>query len=148
MAAIVESIEIARRPEDVFAYLMDPSRMPEWQESAVSVRQEGEGPPQVGSRVAVTRRMGNQERTMTSELVEVDPPRKWAARGIDGPVRGMFTGTVEPLEGGDRSRATISLDFEGHGIGKLLVPLVVRRQVRAELPKNMQTLKQRLESGA
>jgi hypothetical protein len=40
MAAIVESIEISRRPEDVFAYVTDPSRLPEWQESVVSVRRE------------------------------------------------------------------------------------------------------------
>jgi hypothetical protein len=37
MAAIVGSIEIARRPEDVFAYATDSSRFPEWQASVVSV---------------------------------------------------------------------------------------------------------------
>lgn len=37
------------------------------------------------------------------------------------------------------------LDFEGHGIGKLLVPLVVRRQARKEMPANLATLKQRIE---
>ena len=42
MAAIVNSIEISRRPEDVFAYLTNPSHLPDWQESAVSVR--GEAP--------------------------------------------------------------------------------------------------------
>jgi hypothetical protein len=41
---------------------------------------------------------------------------------------------------------TIELDFEGHGIGKLLVPLVVRRQARAEMPTNMRSLKERLEA--
>ena len=30
--------------------------------------------------------------------------------------------------GGGRSRFTAELDFEGRGIGKLVVPLVVRRQ--------------------
>jgi hypothetical protein len=43
---------------------------------------------------------------------------------------------------------TIDLDFEGHGIGKLLVPLVVRRQARMEMPKNQQRLKDLLERGA
>ncbi len=148
MATIVESVDISRRPEEVFSYVTDPSRLPEWQESAVGVRQKGNGPLAVGSRVAVTRRMGRQERTMTSELTEVNPPRSWAVRGIDGPVRGIVNGTIEPLEGGERSRVTIALDFEGHGIGKLLVPLVVRRQVREEMPRNMQKLKERLESGA
>jgi len=85
---------------------------------------------------------------MTAELTELNPPTSWAVRGIDGPVRGNVRGTIEPLDDGMRSRVTIELDFEGHGIGKLLVPLVVRRQARKELPKNQQSLKDRLESGA
>ena len=85
---------------------------------------------------------------MTAELTELNPPTSWAVRGIDGPVRGNVRGTIEPLDDGMRSRVTIELDFEGHGIGKLLVPLVVRRQARKELPKNQQNLKDRLESGA
>jgi uncharacterized protein YndB with AHSA1/START domain len=146
MAPIVNSIEIARRPEDVFAYVTDPSHVPDWQESAVSVR--GDAPLTVGSRVEVTRKVGGTERSMTNEVTEVSPPTSWALRGIDGPIRGNVTGTVEPLGEGERSRVTIALDFEGHGIGKLLLPLFVRRQVQAEMPKNMQNLKNRLESGA
>jgi len=148
VAAIVESIEIARPPEDVFPYVTDPSRLAEWQESVVSARLEGGGPPAVGSRVSVIRRIGRSERTMTAELTELNPPRSWAVRGIDGPIRGNVKGTIDPLDDGARSRVTIELDLEGHGIGKLLVPLVVRRQAQKELPKNQQNLKERLESGA
>ena len=57
-------------------------------------------------------------------------------------------GTIDSLDDGARSRVTLELDFEGHGIGKLLVPLVVRRQAQKELPINVQNLKQRLESAA
>jgi hypothetical protein len=56
--------------------------------------------------------------------------------------------TVEPLTDGSRSRLTIELDFTGHGLGRLLVPLVVRRQAASEMPGNMMRLKQRLESRA
>ena len=148
MAPIVTSIEIARPPEDVFAYVTDPSRLAEWQESVVSTRVDEGGPPGVGSRVTQTRRIGRREQTMTSEITEITPPRSWAVRGVDGPVRGMVKGTVEPLDEGERSRVTIVLDFEGHGIGKLLVPLVVRRQAASQMPSNMRNLKERLESGA
>jgi uncharacterized protein YndB with AHSA1/START domain len=148
MAPIVESIEISRSPEDVFSYVTDPSRLPEWQESVVSVRREDDAPIAVGSRAVVTRRVGRREQAMTAELAELNPPSSWAVRGIDGPVRGMVTGTIEPLGEGERSRVTIALDFEGHGIGKLLVPLVVRRQARLEMPKNQQRLKELLERGA
>ena len=82
------------------------------------------------------------------EMTSISPPRSWAVRGIDGPVRGVVNGTVEPLDDGARSRVTIELDFEGHGLGKLLVPLVVRRQAQKEMPKNQRNLKERLESGA
>jgi uncharacterized protein YndB with AHSA1/START domain len=144
MAPIVSSVEIARRPEDVFSYVTDPSRLAEWQESLVSARAEGGGPPAVGSKMIHVRRVGRGERTMTMEMTELNPPRSWAVRGIDGPVRAIVNGTVEPLDGA-RSRATIELDFEGHGVGKLLVPLVVRRQAKGELPRNVQHLKERLE---
>jgi uncharacterized protein YndB with AHSA1/START domain len=87
MAPIVESIEISRRPEDVFSYVTDPSRLPEWQESVVSVRRDS-APITVGSRAVVTRRVGRREQAMTAELAELNPPRSWAVRGIDGPVRG------------------------------------------------------------
>jgi hypothetical protein len=40
-----------------------------------------------------------------------------------------------------------AFDFEARGIGKLLVPLVVRRQVKRVLPRNEQALKEILESG-
>ena len=148
MAPIVESIEIARRPEDVFAYITDPAHLPDWQESVVSVRRQDEGPVRNGSRVVVTRRVGGRDREMTMELAELDPPRSWVVRGVDGPIRGHAKGKVEALENGERSRVTIELDFEGRGIGKLLVPLVVRRQAQAEMPENEKRLKELLESGA
>src|SRR5919106_6917922 len=148
VAPIVTSIEIARPPGDVFSYVTDPSRLAEWQESVVSTRVDESGPPGVGSRVTQTRRIGRREQTMTSEITEITPPTSWAVRGVDGPVRGMVKGTVEPLDDGERSRVTIELDFEGHGIGKLLVPLVVRRQAQKEMPRNLRNLKERLESGA
>jgi hypothetical protein len=49
------------------------------------------------------------------------------------------------LDGNKRSRVTIELDFEGHGIGRLLVPLVVRPQARKEMSLNCRKLKDRLE---
>ncbi|MGA4541500.1 SRPBCC family protein [Uniformispora flossi] len=145
MSAIKESIDIARSPEDVFAYLADWSHLPEWQESAVAVRPVGTEPTAVGSRIVVTRRMGRREMPMTMEYTELDPPRSWRVDGIDGPVRGHVRGTVEPIGDGTRSRVTMALDFEGHGMGKVMLPLVVRPHVKKELPRNEQKLKDVLE---
>jgi uncharacterized protein YndB with AHSA1/START domain len=148
MAPIVESVEISRRPEDVFRYVTDPDHLRDWQASVVDVKKEEAGPIHPGSRVVVTRQMRRRTQPMTMQIAELDPPRHWTIRGLDSPVRGSVDGTVEPLGEGDRSRVTIKLDFEGRGIGKVLVPLVVRRMAQKEMPRNMQMLKQRLESGS
>jgi len=145
VAAIVHSVEISRSPEDVFAYVTDLSRFTEWQEGVVRAAVEGDQPMSVGSKTTMTRRVGGRERTMTTEVTEYSPPRRFAFRGIDGPIRPSGKGTIEPVGDGTRSRFTFELDFEGHGFGNLILPLV-RRQARKELAKNHENLKQRLES--
>lgn len=147
MAPIVNSVEISRSPEDVFAYVTDVPRLSEWQEGVVSARLEGEGPPRQGARATMTRRVGPREQTLTVEMTEFSPPRSYVFRGLDGPIRPLVNGKVEPLGDGTSSRFTVELDFEGHGFGKLLVPLV-RRQFQRELPANHQNLKRQLESSA
>lgn len=100
-----------------------------------------------GSRVNMTRRIGGREQTMTTELTEFSAPRSYAFRGVDGPVRAFGRGVVEPVADGARSRFRFELDFEGRGLGKLLVVLA-RRQAQKEVPEAHGSLKERLESGA
>jgi Polyketide cyclase / dehydrase and lipid transport len=144
MPAIVERIEISRRPEDVFSYATDFVHFPEWQGGVLSARVEGSAPLSVGSRAVVTRRIGPRERPRTEEMAELNPPRSLAVRGVGGSLTAIAKGTIEPLDGGKRSRVTIALEFEGHAIGKLLVPLV-SRQARRQLPRNELTLEEILE---
>jgi hypothetical protein len=145
MAPIVCSIEVERSPDEVFGYVTDPSRFVEWQENVVSGKMAETGSPKVGARCLTVRRIGLAERPITSAITHVDPPKTWGIHGIDGPLRAIVAVTVTPLTG-KRSEVTIQIDFEGHGIAKLLVPLVVRRQARNEMPKNMRRLKERLEA--
>jgi uncharacterized protein YndB with AHSA1/START domain len=146
MTPIVQSIEIARRPEDVFAYATDFSRFPEWQNSVLSASPEDSAPLAVGARAAVTRRVGPRKLLTTEEIQQLDPPRAWTARGVGGlPVTTIATGTIEPLDHGKRSRVTIALEFHGRGLGKLLVALVIRRQAHQQLQRNIEKLKQQLE---
>ena len=147
MASLVHSVEIDRKPEEVFAYVTDPSRFTDWQENVVSARLLDDGPARQGAKLAMTRRIGRREQSMTSELTAYDPPRSYAFRVLDGPVRAIGRGEFAALDGGERTRFTFELDFEGHGIGKLLVPLVVRRQANKELEESHASLKRKLESG-
>ena len=144
MAPITNSMEVARPAEQVFAFVTDPRHMPEWQKGCLKGQLDGPT-THVGSRCTTTRSIGGREREVTTEITEYDPPRKWADHGIDGPIRAIVVVTVRPLADGTRSRLTIELDFAGHGIGKILVPLVVRRQAAKEMPGNMEQLRRLLE---
>ena len=145
MAPITTTTEIARPPDEVFAYVTDPSHFPEWQEGVVSGHMDAPT-TRVGSRCTTVRKIGGREREVNTNITEYDPPHRWADRGIDGPIRAIVTVTVEPLADGSRSRLTIELDFTGHGIGRLLVPLIVRRQAARQVPEGVSRLKQRLEA--
>jgi uncharacterized membrane protein len=138
----VNSIEIDRPAEEVFAYATDPAKFPSWQKDVVKVSVEGHS---VGSRFTSVRKVGGSERTMTQEITENAPPRRWAARGIDGPIRPNATVAVEPLDG-DRCRVTFGLDFDGRGVAAALTPMV-RRMAAKGAPASHQRLKELLEVG-
>ena len=108
------------------------------------------GTPAVGARCVTTRRIGGASRPSSSEPVQIDPPRTWGVRGPDGPIRAAVDVLVEPVTD-SRSRLTISVDVTGHGIGigigKILMPLMVRREARKEMPDNIAALKRLIEEG-
>ena len=149
MPAVVASTEVDRPAAEVFAYATDPARFSEWQKGVVDghmdSRGDGTQAPAVGAKCVTTRRIGGANRPATSELVHIDPPRTWGVRGLDGPIRATVDVVVQPVTDA-RSRLTISVDFTGRGIGKVLVPLVVRRQARKEMPDNLAALKRRMET--
>src|SRR5262249_57417191 len=86
MAPITATTEIARAPQEVFAYVTDPTRFVEWQHGVVSGRTDGEGPHAVGETCLTTRRIGGANRQSTSEITHIDPPTTAAVRGIERPI--------------------------------------------------------------
>jgi uncharacterized membrane protein len=147
MAPIVESIEIDRSPEDVFAYLDDLGRHKEWDDMIVETKVETEGPTRVGTRATDTRKLPFGKQDISYEVTEHDPPRRSAFRGTNGAVRPVGSVTIEPLDGGARSRVTLEFELQGQGYGKLLAPLG-NREARKHVPEQQAKLKQRLEGGS
>jgi polyketide cyclase/dehydrase/lipid transport protein len=146
MAAATGSIEISRRPEEVFTYVVEPLFYPEWDDSVVSAQRDDPSPLIVGSKTTVMHRMGPLKAPTIEELVQLDPPRQFTNRGVSGPLAGIARCTVDPLDGGRRSRLTIELDVEARGFGSLLLPLA-RSRARKTLPKQLQKMKTILEGG-
>jgi uncharacterized protein YndB with AHSA1/START domain len=146
MSTIVESIEINRSPEDVFAYLDDLARHGEWQSQIVSTTIETAGPTQVGTRATDVRRVPGGKQAVTYEVTERDPPRRASFRGVNGPVRPLGTVTVEPAGTGG-SKVTLELELRGHGLLGLIVGPLARSQARKQVPADQKRLKERLEGG-
>jgi hypothetical protein len=138
---------VDRPPAEVFAYVTDPSRFSEWQEGVVGGHMANDAPQSVGDRCVTVRRTGFAKRSVTSRLTHTDPLHAWCLHGIGGPIRAEVSVTVQPLASDHRSRLTIEIDFAGHGVGRLALPVVVRPKARREMPANLQRLKQRLEVG-
>jgi uncharacterized protein YndB with AHSA1/START domain len=149
MPPIVTTAEIDRPAAQVFATATDPALFPQWQHGVTDGHMDGPADgttaPTVGTKCVTTRRIGGASRPAVSELTHIDPPKTWSVKGTDGPIRATVDVLVEPVTDA-RSRLTISVDFTGHGIGKLLVPLMVRREARKEMPENIAALKRLIES--
>ena len=141
---IKSSIEIDRPQAEVFAYLDELDKHPEWQESLTRAQVVTDGPVRVGTKVSETRQVPGGPRDMTYEITAHDPPNSSSWQGLDGPVRAVGTMTVESL-GDSRSRVTVEFELVGQGLGKLLA-FFGRAQARKQVPVDQQKLKQILES--
>ena len=135
MAPITTSTEIDRPATEVFDYATDPTRFNQWQNGVVDGHMDQAGNP-----------------AGRSPLHDHPPHRR------GGPVVHFHGDAYRPTQNlgrprdrrtdpghgrphrrttrRHRSRLTIAVDFEGHGIGTILVPLLVRREAQKEMPAN------------
>ena len=127
------TIEIARTPEDVFAYLTDVSKVPAWQ-SGVKSSTLRDG------RIEESRSLFGKEVHSTLEIVEREKPRLFTLRAVGGPVPFSVRHELEAADGGTRLTVTAEGDVPGFAAG--LLAKGAERQFR----KDFERLKQILES--
>ncbi|MGH3366867.1 MAG: SRPBCC family protein [Nocardioidaceae bacterium] len=145
MAELVHHIDIDRPPADVFAVATNPQRFPEWQKDVAQAQYETGDPAGIGAVFSTSRRIGGMDVTQRQQVTENAPPHRWTAHGITGPIRAHATVAVEPLDEGARSHVTFTLDFDGPGLGRLMIPQV-RRMAAKAAPSSHQNLKDLLEA--
>jgi uncharacterized protein YndB with AHSA1/START domain len=106
-----QSIQIARSPEEVFAYLTDPSKLSTWQD-AEEVVELTPGPRGPGTRLREVHKALGRRRVEITEFVVYEPGRRFDTRVIDGPpVDGRWD--FEPTGGGTRLTFTPSVRLAG-----------------------------------
>jgi carbon monoxide dehydrogenase subunit G len=128
------SIDIARTPEDVFAYLTDVANLPAWQ-TGVKSATEHDG------RIEESRSLFGKEVDTTFEIAEREEPRLFTLRALDGPLRLTVRHELEPADGETRLKVTAEGDVPG-GFAAGLLAKGAEKQFR----KDFARLKEILES--
>jgi uncharacterized protein YndB with AHSA1/START domain len=102
------SCTVAGTPDDVFAFITDQSRLPEWNPAIVSSKLV-DPPLREGATLEQVRRQGSKQSTDHFEVAEHDPPRRHRVRGEVGGVNVAIGFELEPVEGG--TKVTESFDW-------------------------------------
>ncbi len=138
------TVEIARSPEEVFAYLADVSNLAAWQSGVRAAAIVGGGPAELGARIEESRHLLGRELRTTLEVAEYEPPHLFVLRALDGPVQFTVRHELEPA--GEGTLVTVV----GEGDAGLLPGFaagIMARRVEKEFRRDFERLKQLLESG-
>ena len=107
MPAFEITLDIARPPAEVFAFLTDVSKLPEWQSSATAV--EIEGAIQKGTRFRESRRFLGRDVRTTLEVTRYEPPERFDVAARESPVSFAISHELTPASTGTRLRAQVDV---------------------------------------
>ena len=133
--------EIRRPVEEVFAYLTDPAKAPEWR-SGLECRADPPGPIRVGSKIHTVLRFLGRRIEGTAEVTELVQDKKLVQK-TNSPFPLELTCLAEPTA--DGTKVTLEAVGEPGGFFKVaesVLVRVVKKQGQAEL----KTLKELLEA--
>ena len=146
MSQIRKELEIAARPETVFAVLTDVSRLPDWSTITLKTHDPTPGKLKKDETFRQTLRVLGRSIETDWTVTELDSPRR-VAYEASGPA-GAQLKMRQTIEGGEgRSIVTFDLEYElpGGFIGDIADFVVGRRNER-ELEHSMQNLKDLVEN--
>ena len=141
------STEIARPPDEVFAFVTDPARLHEWQSAVIEVEATPPGPLTTGSRLREVREIRGRRMEQLVEVAELTTPSTFNLRVLEGalPVHGDLT--FEPCGAG--TRVTLHAFGEARGAMRLLSPLLgigLKREFAKQYAALRSALEGRVES--
>jgi uncharacterized protein YndB with AHSA1/START domain len=144
---VEDTIDIARPPEQVFAYVTNPEHWPQWSGPVIEVRSAQAGALTLDATFTVVAKLVGRQFETQSRVTEVVENRLLAYTSTSGPVPSTFTWRFDPTDAGTRVTQTVSTDDEQvvgtfFRLGFPLIEAAYRRQMAADLA----TLKDILEA--
>jgi uncharacterized protein YndB with AHSA1/START domain len=120
-----EIVTVIDRPVDqVFAFLVDPSKTSDWTPGLTEARQTSDGPVGVGTTVLFIGRFLGRGFESLSEVTDYVPNEKFTSKTTSGPIHLEVDSTLQSVDGGTRL-ATVYRG-ESRGFFKLAEPVIVR----------------------
>ena len=130
------AVEIARPSAEVYAYLADPTHLPEWQEDVEEVRDAPGGPMPAGGRFTEVRSFLGKRVESTLEVTTAEPGGELSLRTVTGPVRASIRHHLEPAGDGTRVRVVAEADpGKLLGLGGPLVRRAAERRARVDFER-------------
>lgn len=138
------SVFIARIPEEVFAYVDDIEREPEWQPNLREVEQTPAGPTRVGTRKRYVSDFLGKRVENTYEVKELEPGRRVVCETTrDSSVEATSEIVCEAAEGG--TRLTMIAEGRPRGMLRFLPSALLEKASRDGLATALGLVKARLE---
>jgi uncharacterized protein YndB with AHSA1/START domain len=136
------TLDIARPPAEVFAYLTDVSKLPEWQSSATEA--EIDGAVRKGARIRERRRFLGRDVRTELEVTDYRPPERFVLASRGGPV--SFSIDHRLAATGDETRLDVEVDVKVGAMMRIAAqgPLKVAER---EFRQDFERLKELLERG-
>jgi len=136
------TIHLNRPIEQVFAFLMDTTKLTMWQTNLIKFDKITEGPLHMGSRFREVRRTGRRESAFQAEITAFEPNKRFETRTFTKP-QVTVSYFLEPENGGTRVKHRFVMLTSG--FMRLLEPIIAK-SIREDNELDFQNLKRVLEN--
>lgn len=143
MVRAEESIFVERPIEEVFAYLTDLERVPEWQTNVLFLQLQSGTSLRPGVQLVELRKFLGRKVESVVEVTEYEPPHRYTIKVQSGPIPFEISNVLSESGGGTRIDAVVEGE-PGRFFG--LVEWRVVKAVERELWNSLATLKDILEA--
>ena len=136
------TIHLDKPVEQVFAFLMDTSKLSTWQSNLIKSEQLTEGPLRRGSRFREVRRINNKETEIQGEITAWEPNKHFETKTATKP-QAMVSYSLDPEQGGTRLKYKFVLITSG--LMRLMEPMIAS-SIKKDTEADFETLKRVLEN--
>ena len=144
MASFTHTVTISRLPEEVFPWLLEGDRVPQWMSNLE--RYEPEGAIGPGARIRQRLVVSGQTFDVTMEVTRYDPPRgaqtRFSTNGVD------IEASYALAPDGAGARLTQSLEAKARSLSARLIVPVVQPRLERKLIEDLDRLRTLLSGGS